>query len=71
MLASIKRLETGLDTLMRTNKDVKSLQEFLEVKRVEVEAKKQLQMIYWKRWLNNEMRQWNKRMSPIMKTESR
>ena len=40
MLASIKRLETGLDTLMRTNKDVKSLQEFLEVKRVEVEAKK-------------------------------
>ena len=40
MLAGINRLETGLATLMRTNKDVKSLQEFLEVKKVEVEAKK-------------------------------
>jgi dynein heavy chain len=40
MFASIKRLDTGLDTLARTNKDVESLQEFLKEKKKEVEAKK-------------------------------
>lgn len=40
MFASIKRLDTGLDTLARTNKDVESLQEFLIEKKKEVEAKK-------------------------------
>jgi dynein heavy chain len=40
MFAGIKRLETGLDTLMRTNKDVAVLQEFLKEKKKEVEAKK-------------------------------
>lgn len=40
MFANIKRLETGLDTLMRTNKDVEELQEFLKEKKKEVEAKK-------------------------------
>lgn len=37
---SIKRLLTGLDTLMRTNRDVIELQEVLQLKKVEVEAKK-------------------------------
>lgn len=38
--SSIKRLLTGLETLMRTNRDVIELQEVLQVKKVEVEAKK-------------------------------
>ena len=37
---NIRRLVTGLDTLMRTNKDVIKLQEVLKGKKVEVEAKK-------------------------------
>jgi dynein heavy chain len=37
---SIRRLETGLDTLVRTNKDVMELQELLQLKKVEVEAKR-------------------------------
>ena len=36
----IKRLETGLDTLMRTNNDVESLQEFLTEKKKDVEQKR-------------------------------
>ena len=40
MFANIKRLDTGLQTLMRTNKDVEQLQEFLKQKKVEVEGKK-------------------------------
>lgn len=41
MFESIKRLETGLQTLSRTNQDVEKLQEFLKEKKKEVEAKKQ------------------------------
>jgi dynein heavy chain len=40
MKANIKRLDTGLETLQRTNHDVAQLQEFLKVKKKEVEAKK-------------------------------
>jgi dynein heavy chain len=40
MFASIKRLDTGLQTLMRTNQDVEQLQEYLKEKKKEVEAKK-------------------------------
>ena len=40
MFAGIERLDTGLNTLMRTNKDVEKLQEFLKEKKKEVEAKK-------------------------------
>jgi len=40
MFANIKRLDTGLDTLQRTNRDVAVLQEFLKEKKKEVEAKK-------------------------------
>ncbi len=40
MFANIKRLDTGLDTLQRTNQDVERLQEFLREKKKEVEAKK-------------------------------
>ena len=40
MFAGIKRLDTGLDTLMRTNKDVEVLQEFLKEKMKEVQVKK-------------------------------
>jgi len=36
----IKRLDIGLETLMRTNRDVAKLQEFLVVKKKEVETKK-------------------------------
>eukprot|EP00605_Chrysophyceae_sp_TOSAG23-4_P001019 GSChrysophyteH1.ASY1.ANO1.1120.1 assembled CDS len=39
-IAAIDRLDTGLNTLMRTNKDVEQLQEFLKVKQKEVEGKK-------------------------------
>ena len=39
-LAAINRLDTGLNTLMRTNKDVEELQAFLKIKQKEVEAKK-------------------------------
>lgn len=38
--ANIQRLDTGLDTLQRTNRDVASLQEFLKEKKKDVEAKK-------------------------------
>ncbi|RYH32012.1 hypothetical protein EON65_01475, partial [archaeon] len=38
---NIKRLDTGLLTLQRTNQDVEKLQEFLKEKKKEVEAKKQ------------------------------
>lgn len=38
--SSIRRLDIGLDTLMRTNKDVDILAEFLIEKKKEVEAKK-------------------------------
>ena len=40
MFKNIKRLDTGLDTLQRTNKDVERLQEFLKEKKKEVESKK-------------------------------
>lgn len=40
MLANIRRLDTGLDTLQRTNKDVEHLQVFLIEKKAEVEGKK-------------------------------
>ena len=40
MFDGIKRLDTGLDTLERTNEDVAKLKDFLKVKKVEVEAKK-------------------------------
>eukprot|EP01038_Epipyxis_sp_PR26KG_P005405 gene5405-7492_t len=40
MFANIKRLDIGLDTLMRTNKSVEELQESLIEKKKEVEAKK-------------------------------
>ena len=40
MINGVQRLETGLSTLMRTNKDVESLQEFLKEKKKEVESKK-------------------------------
>ena len=40
MYESIQRLDTGLQTLMRTNQDVEKLQEFLKEKRKEVEGKK-------------------------------
>jgi len=40
MYENIKRLDIGLDTLMRTNRDVEQLQEFLKEKKKEVEAKK-------------------------------
>jgi dynein heavy chain len=39
-IAAIARLDTGLNTLMRTNKDVEELQEFLKEKQKEVDAKK-------------------------------
>ena len=39
--AAIQRLDTGLNTLMRTNKDVEELQEFLKEKQKEVDAKKE------------------------------
>eukprot|EP00595_Chromulina_sp_UTEXLB2642_P002193 CAMPEP_0196768326 /NCGR_PEP_ID=MMETSP1095-20130614/42615_1 /TAXON_ID=96789 ORGANISM="Chromulina nebulosa, Strain UTEXLB2642" /NCGR_SAMPLE_ID=MMETSP1095 /ASSEMBLY_ACC=CAM_ASM_000446 /LENGTH=520 /DNA_ID=CAMNT_0042137751 /DNA_START=817 /DNA_END=2376 /DNA_ORIENTATION=- len=41
LIENISRLETGLDTLMRTNKDVSRLQDFLKDKKKEVEIKKQ------------------------------
>ena len=40
MFANIKRLDTGLETLMRTNRDVEKLQEFLKEKKKEVEIKR-------------------------------
>jgi dynein heavy chain len=40
MFANIKRLDTGLETLKRTNDDVEKLQESLKEKKKEVEAKK-------------------------------
>ncbi|KAJ1439145.1 dynein heavy chain and region D6 of dynein motor-domain-containing protein [Ochromonadaceae sp. CCMP2298] len=40
MFEKIQRLDTGLKTLMRTNRDVEQLQEFLKEKKKEVEAKK-------------------------------
>jgi dynein heavy chain len=40
MYEGIKRLDTGLLTLQRTNRDVEKLQEFLKEKKKEVEAKK-------------------------------
>jgi dynein heavy chain len=39
-VAAIVRLDTGLNTLMRTNKDVEELQVFLKEKQKEVDAKK-------------------------------
>ena len=39
-VAAINRLDTGLSTLMRTNKDVEELQGFLKEKQKEVDAKK-------------------------------
>ena len=40
MFASIKRLDTGLGTLIRTNEDVEKLQEFLKGKKKDVEEKR-------------------------------
>jgi dynein heavy chain len=40
MHSSIKRLDTGLMTLQRTNQDVEKLQEFLKEKKKEVDVKK-------------------------------
>ena len=39
-VAAINRLDTGLNTLMRTNKDVEQLQVFLKEKQKEVDSKK-------------------------------
>ena len=39
-VAAINRLDTGLNTLMRTNKDVEELQVFLKEKQKEVDSKK-------------------------------